>query len=76
MSQYLLIKSDEDGNPNIFIDQDINEVLKSVTEDYGVEDFMYEIPDETDANYWGDGIALLLEVKVLKPVVKATAYKL
>lgn len=76
MAQYLLIKSDEDGDPNMFFDGDVNAFLECCTDDYSVTDFFTEIPDETDAVYWPEGVALLLEIKVLKPQVKTTSYKL
>jgi hypothetical protein len=71
--KYLLIKKNEDGEPCSFYEQ-IDEILEN-PDDYGISTFLYDIPKE-DPMYWKKGNALLLEIKVLKPVVKATAFKL
>lgn len=70
---YLVIQQDED-NPCTFLD-DIDDILEN-PRDYCIDNFLQELPKEKDPNYWNSGDALLLEVKVLKPVVKATAFML
>lgn len=73
MKKYLLIKSDEDGEPCSFY-EDIQDILDN-PEDYGIEKFLTKIPDK-DPMYWEEGAALLLEIKILKPVTKTTAYRI
>ena len=71
---YALIKADEDGNP-LYIVDDINEVLDS-PEDYGIERFLDEWPEEKDPQYWTEGNALLVKIEILKPKVAVTKYVL
>ena len=73
MKEYLLIQPSEDGEPCCFLD-DVQELLNN-PEDYGVEKFLSSIPDE-DPNYWEEGCALLLKIKILKPKLKATSWRL
>ena len=73
MSKYLLIQPSEDGEPCTFLN-DIQDVLDN-PEDYGIHNFLSSIP-ENDPMSWPDGDALLLMVEILKPKVKATAFRL
>lgn len=61
---WLLVKPDEDGNPNIWLDSDqLNELMSDPVGTYGVHRFLtWEEVSRigTDANYWPDGSALLV----------------
>jgi hypothetical protein len=66
MKRYVLVKSDEDGNPMSWIQAgDLDDIVQ-LMEDYGIKRFMDDVPNDTDPNYWARGDALLLEVRVLR----------
>jgi hypothetical protein len=76
MKNYLLIKSDEDGNCVSFLDDKKLQELLDDPEGYAsVEEFLNEIP----SNYvqeWQDGKVILCEFKILVPKIKTTAFRL
>lgn len=65
---YALIQADEDGDPIRWLDardvQDIGQLM----EDHGVTELLDELPpeDSRDPSYWHDGVAMLVEIRVLK----------
>ena len=72
--QYLIIKSDEDGNPNYFIasKDELNIILGNLGDELGrsPDDIMDDFPESLDANYWGENV-LILEIKgIVAPKVK------
>lgn len=68
MKKYLLIKSDEDGNPTTWLDEtELQKMLEDPMGYCSVDTFIDHLPEKEDPNYWPDGIGLLLEVKVLTP---------
>lgn len=64
--RYALIKGDEDGNPVSWLDASEVEDIAALMENYSISRFMDDVPEEPNPNYWTDGEALLLEVRVLK----------
>lgn len=64
--RYALIKGDEDGNPICWLDDGEVADIAALMKNYSVKQFMDDVPDQADPNYWSDGEALLLEVRVLK----------
>ena len=73
MSKYILLQPDEDGNPAHWINKEELDDIKQFMEDYGIEEFLSDFPaedgeKEKDPQYWKDGQAMLLEVKIKKVV--------
>ena len=67
MKKYLLILSDEDGEPCEFLDEkELQEVLADPLEYAGIDKFLTKIPKQ-DPMYWDEGTALLLEIKIIDP---------
>lgn len=76
MTQYMLIRPDEDGDPIRWLTQgDLTDLLKDPMGTYGVLRFLDAYPG--DPNYWDNDSALLVEVKIIVPqLVPATAWRL
>lgn len=68
MRQFILIQPSEDDNPISWLKRDQIHDIGQVIDDYGIERFLDAVPNEdgADPNYWQDGSALLLEVRVIK----------
>lgn len=65
MSKYMLIQSDEDGNPIRWLDDDDLKDITSLMENYGVKEWIEEFSEST---YWGEDKAMLLKVEVANPI--------
>ena len=77
MKQYLLIQAHEGGNPVKFLDDVELEALLASPNDYtGIEEFLSGVPEQKDPNYWDERSGLLLEVKVVVPRARTTAFTL
>lgn len=84
VKRYLLIQGDEDGNPLRWLSVREVDDIPTLMEDHGIKHFVDDVPTEQigslaraiDPNYWPEGQALLLEVKVVrvKPVEVVTSY--
>jgi hypothetical protein len=61
-----VVKGDEDGNPLSWLQPGAMDDIAQLMEDYGIKRFMDDVPDKSDPNYWNDGEALLLEVRILR----------
>ena len=46
--------------------------------DYGIEKFITSLPERNDPNYWGEGVAMLLQVEIckVKPVKVVEKYEI
>jgi len=80
MKNYILIQASEDGEPvSLLSEKDMEEMLKN-PEDYGVDRFLDTWPIDsvggTSPAYWPSGDALLMECRVIVPVIKTTEYSL
>lgn len=67
-TEYILIRSDEDGNPVTLLGEDPNGFLANPLE-YGIKRFEDStfLHQEPDANYWPDDVGVLLKVEVIVP---------
>lgn len=75
MKNYLLLIPDEDGNPiRLLGDEEIKDISQ-LKEEFGIKEFLDDWPETIDPNYWGDGVAMLLKVKVLKVKPKKVVEK-
>lgn len=64
MSKYLLIQSDEDGNPIRWLAAEELQDVGQLMEDYGVQEW---VSDMSDPNYWGEGKAMLIKYEIANP---------
>jgi hypothetical protein len=64
VSKYILIQPDEDGNPITWLSDEETRDITKLMEDYEIQEW---VSDMSDPNYWGDGKAMLLKVKVANP---------
>jgi len=73
--RYILLRPDEDGNPITWVDSEELDDIKGLIEDYNIKRFLTDVPRNPDPNYWVDGDALLLEVKVRRVVAVTVVEK-
>lgn len=74
--RWLLIEPDEDGNPCSWLTETELEDRLANAADYGVRQYLDQVPDNTDPNYWPDGTGLLLKVEIVVPRPATTAFEL
>lgn len=76
-THYLLVRPNEDGNPNIWLNEKSLQGLLDDPTAYGIKAFLGEEEPDLygDPNYWSRGIGLLLRVEVITPV-PAGSYRL
>jgi hypothetical protein len=74
---YILIKGDEDGNPNTFLSEPIGEFLASSLDSYGVSSFEDAkfLRENPDPNYWDEGVAVLVKAEVVVPKSVTSQWK-
>ncbi len=65
--RWLLIQSNEDGNPLSFLDQEAYAEAIADPSAWGVTKWLDAVPANPDHNYWPDGHALLLRIDVVQP---------
>lgn len=75
MSQYLLIRSDDDDPGLTWLDRDALDELLANPDGYGVLTFVTEMLTD-DVSYWTHGTAMLLKVELIAPVPAVTAWRL
>jgi hypothetical protein len=67
VTQWILIKGSEEGNPIGWLDEnDLESLLEDPTSN-GVTRFLAEVPEREDPNYWPEGHAVLLKAEIVVP---------
>lgn len=71
MDKYILLRPDEDGNIITFIQEEEVQNIMELMDYYGVEKWITKFDDEhgQDVQYWKEGEAMLLEIKIKKPKI-------
>lgn len=69
MHTWILVQANEDGSPVSYLTtRDVEELLQDPAA-YGVKKFLSQLPQETDANYWQSGEALLFHAELISPPI-------
>jgi len=57
-------------------DEELSEFLEDPEENYGVTEFLDEIPGEDDPSYWPSGSGMLLKIEVMRPKPTGIKFKI
>lgn len=77
MDMYALIRGNEDGNPILLLnDQWLQELLTNPVEFAGIKEFKDGnwFGQHPDANYWPEGIGVLVKIEAVVPKAVTVAY--
>ena len=78
MKNYIIIRRDDDGTSVSWLQEEELQDVKKLMEDHGIKNFLTEWSAYKTPDYWEEGYAMLLEVKIKKvvPIEIVNSYKI